>query len=111
MEPKSLTSATDQEILQILGARLRSLREARALTLLEAAAGSGLSRRTIYRAEAGRNPTLASVLRLLRLYGRLEAMTEFIPEPTLSPLALLAQRAKAAKARKAPPSTDPVQHG
>lgn len=111
MELKSFTAATDTEVMQLLGARLRALREARALTLLEAAAGSGLSRRTIYRAEAGRNPTLSSLLRLLRLYGRLEALVDFIPTPALSPMALLAHRAKQAGSRKTPRPENPEHHG
>lgn len=81
--------STDREVQNLLGQRLRSLREERGLSALEAAAQSGLSRRTLYRAEHGLNPTLATLVRLLRLYGRLEALDALIPAPELSPMALL----------------------
>lgn len=82
-------TATDGELMRALGRRLRALREARGLTSVDAAAQSGLSRRTVDRAEEGHNPTLGTLLRLLRLYGRLAALDDFIPEPEVSPMALL----------------------
>ena len=94
MGSKSLTTSTDGEIMEMLGRRLRGLREAQRLTSIEAAAQTGLSRRTVYRAEQGQNPTLETLVRLLRLYGRVNALSEFAPEPEASPMALL-QRAKA----------------
>ena len=81
--------------MQQLGSRLRALREAQRLTRVEAAKRAGLSRRTVSRAEEGRNPTLLTVVRLLRLYGRLAALEDFIPEPEVSPMAILrSQRGK-----------------
>ena len=72
-----------------LGGRLRALRKARGLSMIVVAERTGLSRRTVARAEAGDNPTLATLLQLLRAYGRLEALEDFIPEPPISPMALL----------------------
>ncbi len=89
MAHTSYTLATDREIMQDLGRRLRRLREARELTAIEAAARAGLSRRTVWRAESGDNPTLLTLLRLLRTYGHIEAVESFVPEPVLSPMALL----------------------
>src|SRR5687768_4244221 len=91
MTPISLT-ATDREVMTMVGGRLRSLRRAQGTTILEAAAATGLSRMTISRAEHGDNPTLLTVVRLLRAYGRLAALDGFIPEAPLSPVALLRQR-------------------
>lgn len=94
METKSPTQATDPELMQDLGRRLAALRVAQRLTMLEVAARTGLSRRTVHRAEAGRNPTLLTLLRLLRLYGRLDALSAFVPAPVVSPMAeLLATKA------------------
>lgn len=84
--------ATDGEILQDLGSRLAALREARGLTQMEAAERAGIGRSTLHRAEHGRNPTLHTVVRLLRVYGRLEALEGFIPEPPVSPMERLRQR-------------------
>lgn len=92
MVHKSLDAATDPEILEALGRRLKHLRDSRDLTMEEAAARAGLSAKTVSRAEAGRNPTLLTVLRLLRVYDRLGALEQFIPEPDVSPMALIRQR-------------------
>ena len=81
--------STDREIMVELGGRLRALRKARGLTLIEAAERATLSRRTVARTEKGDNPRLETLLRLLRVYGRLEALDAFIPEPTVSPMAIL----------------------
>lgn len=75
--------------MQQLGRRLRALREAQGLSAVEAAAQSGLGRRTLFRAERGQNPTLETLVRLLRLYGRVGALAELVPEPETSPMALI----------------------
>ena len=75
-----------------LGRRLAALREAQRLTMLEAAKRAALSRQTLYRAERGQNPTLLTIVRLLRVYGRLAALESFIPEPEISPMAVLEER-------------------
>lgn len=86
---KRLTSASDPEILDELGRRLGSLRKSRGLTQAEAAEQAGLDRMTVSRAERGENPNLLTVVRLLRVYGRLDALDSFLPEPEVSPLALI----------------------
>ena len=45
------------------------------------------------RAEQGDNPTLLTLLRMLRVYGRLPALETFLPEPEISPM----QRLEAVK--------------
>ncbi len=86
------TSATDREVMRELGRRLAALREAQRLTMLEAAERAALSRQTLYRAERGQNPTLLTIVRLLRVYGRLAALESFIPESEISPMAVLEER-------------------
>jgi transcriptional regulator with XRE-family HTH domain len=83
------TLATDRELLGELGRRLRAAREQQGLTVVDAAAQAGLSRRTVWRAEQGHNPTLATVVRLVRLYGRLADFEAFLREPEVSPMALI----------------------
>lgn len=85
----SLAMATDRELLQALGARLRALRRSQGIAVGEAAAQAGLSRRTVHRAETGQNPTLLTLVRLLRLYGRTAALASLLAEPEISPLSLL----------------------
>lgn len=86
------TSASDQEILEEIGSRLKGLRKARGLTQSDAAERAGIGRNTLYRTERGNNPTLHTVIRLLRVYGRLDALDGFIPTPELSPMARLRER-------------------
>lgn len=94
---KPINAHTDPEILEELGQRLASLRKATGLNQAEAAERAGLDRSTVSRAEGGDNPTLLTVVRLLRVYRRLSALDAFIPEPEISPMALI--RARKEKAR------------
>lgn len=84
-----ISTRTDPEILAELGRRLAGLRKSRDLTQARAAERAGLDRTTVSRAEHGDNPTLLTVVRLLRVYGRLDALDAFIPEPDVSPMALI----------------------
>jgi transcriptional regulator with XRE-family HTH domain len=79
----------DTEILREIGRRLEALRKSRRLSQSEAAELSGLARRTLYSAEHGDNPTLLTLIRLLRTYGRLGAIDAFIPVPEVSPMEVL----------------------
>lgn len=72
-----------------IGHRLRAMRKSRGISQSEAAAKSGVSRKTVHLAEHGENPTLLTLIRLLRTYGALESLSEFIPELELSPLEVL----------------------
>ncbi|TVP57699.1 MAG: XRE family transcriptional regulator [Gemmatimonadales bacterium] len=83
---------TDTEILGFLGARLAGLREAEGLTIEEAGEAAGLGAKTVWRAEKGQNPTLLTVVRLLRVYGRLEDLSILVPEAPPSPLQALRGR-------------------
>lgn len=86
MSSMSLTSKTDTEVLQEVGARLRALRRTRRLSQIEAARRSGISRRTLYAAEHGENATVLTLIRLLRTYGRLGALDTFLAPADISPI-------------------------
>jgi len=89
---KNIIECSDPEILEALGRRLAALRKAAGFSQAEAALRGGLDRSTVSRAEGGDNPTLLTVVRLLRVYGRLSALDAFIPEPEVSPMALVRSR-------------------
>lgn len=89
------TYAADEEILAEVGRRLAALRRARGLTQTEAGERADLGRNTLYRAEHGDNPTLQTVIRLLRVYGALGALESFIPVQEISPMARLRERSGA----------------
>ena len=78
----------EAEILRELGRRLREYRLQQDLRLADVAVRTGLNRNTIVNAEAGRNPRLGTIVRLLRAYGRLENLDAFLPVPSVSPLQL-----------------------
>jgi transcriptional regulator with XRE-family HTH domain len=88
----SYISATDQEVLRALGSRLREVRKARGLTQGEAAKRADVARSTVSDAERGENPTLQTLVRLLRVYGRLAALDQFLPAPEVSPMERLRAR-------------------
>lgn len=92
MTGKADAASTDREILERLGSRFRALRKARRLTQQEAAERAGLARSTVSELERGENSTLDTVIRLLRVYGSLDALDGFIPEPEISPMARLRER-------------------
>ena len=81
------STRTDVEWMAEVGRRLRALREGRGLTVVDVADRAGLSRSTVTRAEQGDNPTLQTLVRMLRVYGRLAALESFAPPPLPSPLA------------------------
>lgn len=91
---KNISSATDGELLELMGGRLRDLRKARKLTVTEVARLASLNRTTVHRAEVGDNPTLMTLVRLLRVYGRLPALEDFLPPPEISPMELVRQQRK-----------------
>jgi len=85
-------TATDGEIMAEIGRRLEALRKARRVSQSEAAALSGVSRRTVYSAEQGENPSLLTLVRLLRSYGALGSLDGFIPETEISPIEILSRK-------------------
>jgi transcriptional regulator with XRE-family HTH domain len=82
----------DPAIMAEIGRRLRGLRDATGLNQSEVADRAGLDRTTVSRAEQGDNPTLLTLVRLLRVYGRLDALETFIPVAEVSPLEILRRR-------------------
>jgi transcriptional regulator with XRE-family HTH domain len=85
---------TDGEVLAEVGERLRWYRLRLNLTVADVATRTGLNRNTVLNAEAGRNPRLETVVRLLRAYGRLEALDAFLPVPAVSPLQVIRDKAR-----------------
>ena len=81
-------ASTNDEILAELGQRLQRYRLQQNRTLADVARQAGVGLRTAARAEAGQNPTLATVIKLLRALGRVEALDAFLPEPLVSPIQL-----------------------
>lgn len=79
-------SASTPEVLAEIGARLRGYRLQQNRLLREVAATAGVGLRTAASAEAGENPTLATVIKLLRALGRLDTLDAFLPPALPSPI-------------------------
>ena len=92
--PKIFRNQTTGELLIEVGIRLRAYRLQQNLTVAEVAERAGVNRNTVLNAEAGRNPRLETVLRLLRVYGRVESLDAFLPQLTLSPLQLVKSKGR-----------------
>ena len=86
-----------EEILQEVGARLRAYRLQQNLPVEEVAERAGLSRNTVGNAEAGRDPRLSTLVRILRVLGKLDALEAFLPPPSLSPMQLLQNKGRPRK--------------
>jgi transcriptional regulator with XRE-family HTH domain len=99
------TSTTDEILLEI-GGRIREYRLQQNRTIDDLARDAGLGTMTVKRAEAGERPTLATMVRLLRALGRLEALDAFLPPPVVSPLQLSANAGRE-RQRARPPKATP----
>ncbi len=100
-----LGAKTDLELLAELGRRLRAARLQANLGAAAVAARAGLNRNTVVNAERGANPRLRTVVAILRVPGRLDALDAFLPPPAVSPLQLVARagrpRQRAGRRRRA----------
>ena len=107
-------TATTEETLREIGQRLRRYRLQQNRTAFDVAREAGIGARTLERAEAGENPTLETVVRILRALGRLDALDAFLPPPLVSPIQLARmhgkerQRAGTPRRKATPKSTPPL---
>ena len=89
-----LDQKSDPEIGLEVGRRLQAYRLQQNLTVAEVSSRAGLNRNTVLNAEHGANPRLETVIKLLRVLGRLDALDALLPPPAVSPLQLLQFRGK-----------------
>lgn len=87
MNPIRATSTTD-EILREAGGRLQRYRLQQNRTVDEIALSAGIHRNTVANAESGNNPSLATIVKILRALGRIESLDAFLPAPLASPIQL-----------------------
>lgn len=88
------TKLSDKEILKELTARMRQRRLNLNMTQEQLSERSGLHIQTIKNLEGGRNASLLTVIQVLRVFGDLEGLDNFLPEPGLSPIQLLKLKGK-----------------
>lgn len=108
---KTADSATDEALLEFIGARLARVRLSHNLTQQEVAEQAGLGVRTVQRLEAGAAATqLSGFIRICRVLGLADSLEQLVPEPPVSPIVQLKlqgrkrQRATGTRSSEAPPA-------
>lgn len=96
---------TIEELEQLLGGHLRSLRLRRGLTQRQLAERADVALSAIGNAESGRGATLATFVRILKALGRADWLDTLAPQVSISPMQILRsakprQRAYAPRVRK-----------
>lgn len=87
-------TASDREILEVLGQRLQRERLNRNMTQEAVAERAGLTRETLAKIEGGTNFSMESLLRIFRTLGLLSRLDALLPEPGVSPIQLAELRGK-----------------
>ena len=82
----------------VLGERLRAMRLSRNLSQRELASKGGLSLRALINLEAGDGSTVESLLRVLKALDATDAIELLAPQPQVSPLQMLKQKAQVRRA-------------
>ncbi len=90
------------EIETRLGAALRQWRVDAGYSQEELAERASLSRSAIQGLESGQGSRLATLIRILRALDRTDALDAFTPREGPSPIELLAQQRRAARAGRPP---------
>ena len=85
---------SDTVILQQLGRGLAKSRLQLQLTQAELAEQAGVSKRTVERIEAGEPAQTDNLIRILRVLGLLENLSQLIPEAHLRPFEVLQLKGK-----------------
>lgn len=89
-----MNQLSDKEILRELGQRVRQRRLNMNMTQEQLAEQAGLHVQTIKKFEAGKSPTLLTFIQVLRAFGDLQYLDQFMPPPGISPVDLLKLRGK-----------------
>ena len=79
---------SDKAVLEELGRRVQAQRLNLNMAQADMARKAGVSRRALQNLEGGRGCTLALLIRVLRVMGKLEQFGAVLPEPGPSPLQL-----------------------
>ncbi len=91
---------TPGELARELGQRLRALRIRHDLEQVELAARAGVAVRTLRALELGQGSSVETLLRVLKALEALQGLEHLVPQPTVSPLALLKQEAPRQRVRR-----------
>jgi len=85
----TIITRSPDELIDALGSQLRQLRLSTGLTQATLADKAGISPRALRDLEAGRGSSLHTLVRVLKALGADHAIDTLVPEPGISPMALL----------------------
>ncbi|BDU73880.1 helix-turn-helix domain-containing protein [Mesoterricola silvestris] len=80
---------TPAEVTAEMGRRIRAYRLQCNLDQRAVAERAGISRRTLQGLEKGAGSTVETLARVLKALDRVQSLEAFLPEPSVSPIALL----------------------
>jgi len=89
-----------EDLLILLGERIRELRLRENIAQTVLAARSGVSLKAVKNLENGTGATVASLLRVLRTLGRTEWIETLGPKVSISPMQLLTRKKERIRARR-----------
>lgn len=92
-------ASSDNRLIELIGAKVRSLRLNRNKSQASVATDSGVTVSVVQRLENGAGCTLLNLIKILRGIDSLNLMSEFFKEESVSPR-MLAQLANKQKTRK-----------
>ncbi len=87
-------SLSDEQILTELTQRVKQRRLNLNITQEELSKRAGVHVQTIKNFESGKTTTLFTFIQILRAFGDLDALSSFLPDPGISPIALLKLKGK-----------------
>lgn len=90
----NFVAMTDTAVLAEMGQRVQQERLNQNMEQSVLAQQAGVSRRTLQNLEAGGVCTMASMVRVLRALGKINALEAFLPGPLPSPLQLAKSRGR-----------------
>ena len=103
------SSFSDGAVLEELGRRLEAIRLNRNQTQAQLARQAGVSKRTIERLESGAVAVqLSGFVRVCRALDLLDRLDAFVPEPLVSPIALLKLRGRSRRRASGKPAPGPA---
>lgn len=106
---KTQSSFSDGAVLEQLGRRLEAIRLGRNQTQAQLASQAGVSKRTIERLESGAVAVqLSGFVRVCRALDLLDRLDAFVPEPRVSPIALLKLRGRNRRRASGRPAPGPA---
>ena len=103
------STSSDGAVLEELGRRLAAIRLNRNQTQAQLARQAGVSKRTIERLESGAVAVqLSGFVRVCRALDLLDRLDAFVPEPLVSPIALLKLRGRNRRRASGRPAPGPA---